>query len=184
MRIKVTLGVFIIFVLIVSMAAPLPASNLTISINAHLGLTIVDVGVATEWGNSVEDWDTFFYGFFAQGFYQIGKFSAGLEFGYSRLYYYYAVVPYGYQPIRYEGESAPMKGLIVTQYALTDSIFVQAGAGLHFFDDPAFGLMTSFRYHVKISDKLLIPVFIRYDLILGTGTPMVVSFGTGVTISL
>lgn len=184
MRIKFYLGIFIVIILIFSLTAQLPAAKLTFSINAHLGLTLVDVGDATGWYDDVVDWDTFFFGFFGQGFYQMEKFSVGLEVGYSRLYYYYAVVPYGYQPIRYEGESAPMKGLLITQIEITDSIFLQAGAGLHFFDDPAFGFMGSLRYHLKISDKIQIPIFLRSDLIIGTGTPFVLSFGSGVVIIL
>lgn len=184
MKVKRCSGLFLLFALIFSLTLALPASNLTLGLHVHGGITIVDVGKATEWGRYVDDWDTFFYGFFAQGFYQLSKLYVGFEFGYSRLYYYYARVPYAPRPIIYEGVSAPMKGLLITQYAITDSIFVQAGAGLHFFDEAAIGLMGSFGYHLKISDKIQIPIFLRTDLILGTGTPIVFSIGSGVVLLL
>jgi len=185
MKLKTYLKVFLSFILILGLAATLPAFNLILGLHGHVGVTVVDVGTATGWGDDVDEWDTFFFGFFAQGFYQINKLYVGLELGYNRLYYYFARVPYAYpSTLTYEGTSAPMKGLVVAQYELTKSVFAQVGAGLHFFDDPAIGFMGSIRYHLNVTDKIQVPIFARADLIAGDGTPIVLSAGVGVVIFL
>jgi hypothetical protein len=59
-------------------------------------------------------------------------------------------------------------------------LFVQTGAGLHFFPEgtaPGFTVVTGVNF--RLSDRLSLPVFVRLDFILGDGTPTPVSFGTG-----
>jgi hypothetical protein len=157
-------------------------NKLTIGFHGSAGLTIVDLAKASGYDEPIlTDWGTFHYKFNVQALYKIGLIELGFEVGYNDLYWYYLRIPYGTQTIYRENYISTMNIYGLLQHTTPSAIFLQAGAGIHIFDEgSALGFMGTVGYDFRLSERLSLPIFLRLDLILGDGTPIPISLGAGI----
>lgn len=161
-------------------------SKLKIGVLGSAGFTIVDLTKASGYDEPIlTNWGTFHYQFDLQATYKIGLLELGLEVGYNKLYWYYLRIPYGTQTIYRERHINTVNIYGLIQHTRPNAIFLQAGAGVHFFKDgTVLGFMSTAGYEFRLSDKLSAPLFIRIDLIMGDGTPIPISLGAGIRYKL
>lgn len=157
-------------------------NKLKIGIQGGAGFTIVDLAKASGYDEPIlTDWGTFHYKFNLQALYKVGIIELGLEAGYNDLYWYYLRIPYGIQTIYRTNCVSTISIYGLLQHTMPNAIFLQAGAGIHIFDDGStLGLMGAVGYDFRLSERLSIHLFLRIDLILDDGTPIPLSLGAGV----
>jgi hypothetical protein len=157
-------------------------NRLTFGLQGGAGLTMVNLAKASGYDEPIlSDWGTFHYKFNVQAFYKFGLIELGLEVGYNDLYWYSLRIPYGIQTIYRENSVSTMNIYGLLQHVTPSAIFLQAGAGIHVFDEgSALGFMGTVGYDFRLSERLSMPIFLRFDLILGDGTPTPVSLGAGI----
>ncbi len=163
------------------------SQSIELSANGLLGVTFVDVESALD--TELEDWNTFSYGFYAQGTYEFwdGIF-IGAELGYHRLYYWEEAYLAGgmYRNYRWNNAATIHFGPVVE--AKSNNFFGLAGLNLRIFTDDsgvAPGLMFAGGYKIKIGDMFAIPLGIRTDIVFGSGVPVALNlmFGFKYTIN-
>jgi hypothetical protein len=153
-----------------------------IGANAIAGYTLMDVESVV--GMPLYDWDQFSYGGNLIGLYHIKEsFSAGIDAGYHRLYYWeYAFSGFGYgTEYRWGDESTIHFGPIIE--IRKKGLFAQSGVNVRVFTDgtgtvPA--IMLGGGYAIGISKSLAIPIGLRTDIVFGSGTPIAVNFSIGI----
>lgn len=157
-------------------------NKLKIGIQGSAGFTVVNMTEASGYDEPIlTDSGTFHYKFNLQATYKIGLIELGLEVGYNNLYWYSLRIPYGTQTIYRENHVSTINIYGLLQHTRPNAIFLQAGAGIHIFDEgTTLGFMSTVGYDFRLSEKLSIPLFIRIDLILGDGTPIPLSLGAGI----
>jgi hypothetical protein len=157
-------------------------NKLKIGVQGGAGFTIVDLAKASGYDEPIlTNWGTFHYKFNLQALYKVGMIELGLEVGYNDLYWYYLRIPYGDQTIYRENYVHTVNIYGLLQHTMPNAIFLQAGAGIHIFDDGStLGLMGAAGYDIRLTDKLSIPLFLRLDVIFGDGTPIPISAGAGI----
>lgn len=155
---------------------------LKIGLQGSAGSTMVDLVKVTDYDEPIlKNWGTSHYQIKLQALYRIGSIEPGVEVGYNDLYWYYLKIPYGTQWIYRERYINTINIYGLLQHTRPNAIFLQAGAGVHFFHDgTSLGFMGTAGYEFRLSEKLSMPVFIRLDLILGDGTPIPLSLGAGI----
>jgi hypothetical protein len=157
-------------------------NKLKIGVQGGAGFTIVDLAKASGYDEPIlTEWGTFHYKFNLQALYRLGMIELGLEVGYNDLYWYYLRIPYGYQTIYRENYVHTVNIYGLLQHTMPNAIFLQGGAGIHIFGDGSvLGLMGEVGYDIQLSERLSIPLFLRFDVIFGDGTPMPISLGGGI----
>jgi hypothetical protein len=163
-------------------ANPEPPLSLDLGVSASAGYTALDFEAASGYpDDQMEDWDQFHYKITAYGLYPLAPpLSAGLELGYNYLYYYYYKVPYGPSPVYREATWYTIFCLGLVRLDLGELLFIQGGAGVHFFidDGTAFALSAAAGIRPRVGD-FRIPVYFRIDPIFGAGTPTTIALGAG-----
>ena len=142
------------------------------------GGTIVDVEKVLE-EYDLSDWDTWSLVFKGFGEYRIGEDKAiGIELGTNRLYYWEYQAP-GYSWYNWRSEWTT-NAVVYFIYDLSERFFLQAGAGVHIFNDGTVpGIMAGGGTSFPAGERFSIPLFFRIEPVFGSGTPVAVNLGTG-----
>jgi hypothetical protein len=157
-----------------------------ISISAYPGFTLVNFEQALGYSdNDMEDWSQFHISASLRGFLSSAKpVRFGTELAWQQLYYAYYIVPYGPSPVYREFNVTTFSVTVLGRYSV-NNFFLTGGAGIHFFNSgvsPAICLEVG--YMLGNSDKLRFPVSFRINPIFGSGTPVPISIGAGVSFKL
>ena len=185
---KIFLAITIIFLFI----NPLKSTNMSIGIHYQYGKTYVDKWKLIDFEDAtLESWDPKFSGYFIQAFILFNKIDFGIEFGNSRFYYIGVLQPVknNWRVNAFWETYKSMRLLGIGQLKLDKSIKIQLGLGIYTQNSryitetaPFLGLMASLRYSIRVWRFFEIPFFARVDLNGIKGTPIALSFGTGVVI--
>ena len=153
------------------------AQKFELGFNGRFGGTIVDVAEAM--GYTMEDWSTWCYGGYFQGFYVPTKnIAIGLDLGYQVLYYYEYRNYYGYWNwgnigTFHVGPTLQLQGF---------NLYAQGGVHLHAFSNGVVpGLMGAAGYKIPITDHFSIPIGIRGDIIFGDAVPIAATLTIGLS---
>ena len=138
-------------------------------------------------------WDNDVDGYFFQIFVETKFVDIGIEYG-KMSFFEFSTGHWGgnyridiYYPFTGDYETKRMLGLV--QFKLWKNFHAQLGIGSHF-HPPTYiaergsllGLMTSCRYHIKITDFLEIPIFLRTDYNGVEGKLTTYSMGAGLVV--
>ena len=132
----------------------------------------------------MENWDQFHYGGSLKGFILSDKpIQFGAEAGWQRLYYAYYIVPYGPSPVYREFNVSTVSLMGLIRYFISDMLFASGGAGVYIFDNGIAPAITAEAgYLIKPGKSLKIPVSLRVTPVLGSGLPITVCLGAGVSL--
>ena len=166
------------------LAPQLGAVDLDLTGEVGAGYSIVDVFASTGWDESdFLDWNEVNIRLNVQGTYGLGSFRAGLELGYSWLYYYDVRVLPG--PIYYFGWAEAFNASVLGEFRF-DNLAIQAGAGGYFFSDgTSFGIHAAGTWRFRLRNpSMSIPLTLRFDVIFGRAVIVPISILTGFSYSL
>jgi hypothetical protein len=157
-----------------------------ISLSVYPGFTVVNFQQALGYSDdNMEDWSQFYYSAALRVFLSSGKqVKLGAEFAWQQLYYAYYIIPFGASPAYREFNVATTSVMVLGRYSASN-FFAVGGAGLHFFDNgvsPSICLEAGYRFIA--SPKLHFPVSFRVNPVFGSGTPIPISVGAGVSLVL
>jgi len=154
-----------------------------ISFSFYPGITLVNFEKALDYSDDhLESWSEFYYSIALRGFLLSEKpLTLGAEVAWQRLYYAYYIVPYVPSPVHREFNISTVSLMVLGRYNI-NNFFTVTGAGIHFFSD---GVSPSIcfeaGYVFNAGATLKIPVSFRINPVFGSGTPIPVSVGTGVS---
>ena len=151
------------------------------------GYTAVDIEKAIDWYD-LEDWDHIGVIIKAFGEYELKSgFHLVGEIGSNRLYYWeYRWSDGYYSGYRWRSEWTTNVGISVRKL-VGEAFFVQAGAGVHVFNDGSGivpGLLLGLGYDVSLSDHLRVPVGFRVEPVFGSALPTSLLLNAGIRYDL
>jgi hypothetical protein len=164
-------------------AAASAQGNTVVGLQLGPGYTVIDLPSALDYDDDeLDDWNQFFGAIKLQGtFARLGNVRVGAEIGYSRLYYYYAIVQYVPNDLIYEEDVWVWSVAGLAALDVSPQIELQGAAGLYGFDDGiTFGLKGAALYRLQVAEKVAIPVGASVDVIFGDGTPIGLALAVGV----
>ena len=185
--------ILIFFLITVVLAAD--NSKLIINIQNNFGYTIVNVTQAMdipEYSDYTQeglvDWDQFNYKGLIQIFLPKDNLLIGGEVGFNRLYRWeerYNTFD-GYDRWRWGTIWTWHLGVLV-QMKLTEQYYIGSGAGVYTFTNGSgttVGFPLMIGHNLKITDKLILPIEFRTDIIFGSATPIALGGGIGIKLTL
>jgi hypothetical protein len=154
-----------------------------ISFSFYPGITLVNFEKALDYSdNHLQDWSEFYYSFALRGFLLSDKpIKLGAELAWQRLYYAYYVIPYVPAPVHREFNISTVSIMALGRYTI-NNFFTVGGAGFHFFNDgvaPSICLEAGYLFNAGPTLKL--PISFRINPVFGSGTPVPISVGAGVS---
>jgi hypothetical protein len=164
-------------------------SQQILEFNIGTGQTAVDIEYLVEQDeiqNTVAtDWGLENYGIGLQYFfYKNNIFRIGTELMYQYQYWYSVKIPnttnqYSYRT--YNVESFKITPILRVG---SDILSIDIGPEFNFNDGLSLGLLTSFNYNIKLTDKIFIPLKLRVDVISGEVVYTPISLNTGICIKI
>jgi len=152
-----------------------------------VGYTAVDIEKAIDW-DDLEDWDHFGVIIKAYGEYELRPALHVVgEIGSNRLYYWeYRWSDGYYWGYRWRAEWTTNVGISFKKL-VGDAFFVQAGPGVHIFNDGSgtvLGLLLALGYDFSLTDHLRIPVGFRIEPVFGNAMPTSLLVNAGIRYDL
>ena len=191
----------ILFIMMMEFA---PAGGLTVNLQNHFGMTVVDVAqardvplysdVSGQYVRHLTDCDNFSYKGLIQVFFiDRGESRIGAELGFNALYWweekYYVGTAYNVFTGRSERVPRWQQGEIWTwhlgaliQRNISDKFYIQSGLGIHTFFNgtgTTAGISAAVGYNLRFLSVITIPLEARTDIVFGRATPISFLLGFG-----
>ena len=157
-----------------------------ISVSVYSGFTFVNFEKALGYSDDyMEDWSEINISAALRGFIlSENPIQLGAEVAWQKLYYAYYVLPYGPSPVYREFNVSTVSLMALGRYSI-NKFFAVGGAGIHFFNNgvsPAICLEAGYRLNAGANLKF--PVSVRINPVFGSGTPILLSVGAGVSYTI
>ena len=164
-------------------------SQRSVELTATIGYTAVDIEGIVEVdeisGTVASDWGQLNGGVSGQLFLNsAGDFGFGVELMYHHLYWYSVEVPYGYYDIYREYSINAFRITPIIRYGPDNMVSIDIGPELNFLDGLRVGLLTSINYNLSISDRIYVPLKLRFDIIDYIKPVVPISLNAGVRIKI
>jgi hypothetical protein len=164
-------------------------SQRSVELTATIGYTAVNIEGIVEVdeisGTEATDWGQLNGGVSGQLFLaSAGDFGFGIELMYHHLYWYSVEVPYGYYDIYREYSINAFRITPIIRYGPDNMVSVDLGPELNFLDGLRVGLLTSINYNLSISDRIYVPLKLRFDIIDYIKPVVPISLNAGVRIKI
>ena len=177
---------FILFIFLLPITG---ISQTSVEFSLGLGGTAIDIESLVEEdeidGTFATDWGTMNYGISGQYFFATkGNFSFGSELMYQYLYWYSVAVPYGSQPIYREYSVSAIKLTPILRYQVSSAFAFDIGPEFNFMEGLNLGLLISANYYITVSDKIDIPLKVRFDIMNNIVITVPISLNAGIRIKL
>jgi hypothetical protein len=181
-RQRIISATFITFFLLFSVAGHSQNKN-EVSISFYPGFTLLNFEKANGYSSDyLENWSQFNICVAIRGFLRSEKpLQFGAEAAWQRLYYAYYVVPYAPSSVYREFNVSSESLMVLCRYSI-NNFFAVGGVGIYSFKNgiaPAICLEAG--YAIKIGENLKFPVSLRVNPIFGSGTPVPISVGAGMS---
>jgi hypothetical protein len=176
-------------ILIIILAPFICYSQRSVELTATIGYTGVDIEGIVEVdeisGTEASDWGQLNGGVSGQLFLSsAGDFGFGIELMYHHLYWYSVEVPYGYYDIYREYSINAFRITPIIRYGPDNMVSIDLGPELNFLDGLRVGLMTSVNYNISVSDRIYVPIKLRFDIIDYIKPVVPISLNAGVRVKI
>lgn len=164
-------------------------SQNSIEFTLGVGGTVIDIESLVEQdegtGAIATDWGTVNYGISGQYiFASKGDFSFGAELMYQFMYWYNIRVPYGSQPIYREYDVTTFRITPLLRYGGESAFSMDIGPEFNIMDGVKVGVLLSANYAFPVSDKIEIPLKVRFDILNNIVMTMPISLNAGIRIKM
>ncbi|MBN2610067.1 MAG: hypothetical protein JXB00_00775 [Bacteroidales bacterium] len=157
------------------------SQQVEVGVSAFAGFTMVDVESAME--KVLTDWDQFCYGGVFYGFYNYREnLAIGFEAGFQRLYYWEEYYDYGWGGYYRWGDINTIHFGPVAELG-KNNLYLQGGLNIRIFTNGSGispGLLIGGGYKFALSDRIILPVGFRTDVIFGSATPVAFNLSVGI----
>ncbi|MDH5476156.1 MAG: hypothetical protein OEX22_10730 [Cyclobacteriaceae bacterium] len=164
-------------------------SQSSVEFSIGVGATAIDIENLVEkdeiTGSFATDWEVINYGISGQYFFGSKEnFSFGSELMYQSLYWYSVAVPFGSQTIYREYSISAVKITPILRYEVTRAFAFDIGPEFNFMEGIKLGLLFSANYYIPVSDKIDIPLKLRFDIMNNIVITVPSSLNAGIRIKL
>ncbi len=178
-----------LFFLIIFLLPLLSFPQKSVEFTVGVGVTIIDIENLVEkdevTGTIASDWGTMNFGISGQYFFASkGNFGFGAELMYQYLYWYSVEVPFGSQTIYREYSVSTIRITPILRYGVNSNITFDIGPEFNFIDGLSLGLLLSANYYIPVSDKIDIPLKVRFDIMNYIVMTLPVSLNAGIRIKI
>ncbi|MDH5368041.1 MAG: hypothetical protein OEW67_13735 [Cyclobacteriaceae bacterium] len=177
------------FIVLIFLHPLVGVSQNSVEFSVGIGATVIDIESLVEKdeiaGAFATDWEVINYGISGQYFFgSKGNVSFGSEVMYQSLYWYSVAVPFGSQTIYREYSVSAIKITPILRYEVASAFVFDIGPELNIMDGVKLGLLLSANYYIPVSDKVDIPIKIRFDIMKNIVITVPSSLNAGIRIKL